>query len=290
MLASYNKNIKCQWFCDGRCLLRVLNLASSADLSFSCSTFPIADRVAPIIYSTKTLVQRVVFKKTPNPKCYATVEYVWHIRMWVLMSTFSTEFPPIIMSITKHLLQRLVFGNDFPWKSLKYSLTADLNFGVDLWRHIIIYSWLKSSYVTNVNACQPSVYYCFTWVWGTKATLFAIFNSLWLSNAIWGHDDVIKWKHFSALLALCAGNSPVTSEFPSQRPVTRSFDVFCDLRLNKRLSKQSWGWWWDAIVLIMTSLIWHRTGSTLIHAVACCLAKTSHYLLTYYRLGLVAFI
>ena len=47
----------------------------------------------------------------------------------------------------------------------------------------------------------------------------------------------------SALPALCAGNSPVTGEFPAQRPVTRSFDVFFDLRLNKRLSKQSWGWW-----------------------------------------------
>ena len=34
---------------------------------------------------------------------------------------------------------------------------------------------------------------------------------------------------FSALLALCAGNSPVTGEFPSQWPVTRSFDVFFDL-------------------------------------------------------------
>ena len=39
---------------------------------------------------------------------------------------------------------------------------------------------------------------------------------------------------FSVLLALCAENSPVTSEFPSQRPVTQSFDVFFDLRLNKR--------------------------------------------------------
>ena len=48
---------------------------------------------------------------------------------------------------------------------------------------------------------------------------------------------------FSALLAICAGNSPVTGEFPAQRSVTRSFDVFFDLRLNKRLSKQSWGWW-----------------------------------------------
>ena len=37
----------------------------------------------------------------------------------------------------------------------------------------------------------------------------------------------------------------VTGEFSLQRPVTRSFDVFCDLRPNKRLSKQSWGWWFE---------------------------------------------
>ena len=35
---------------------------------------------------------------------------------------------------------------------------------------------------------------------------------------------------FSALLAICAGNSPVSGEFPAQRPVTRSFDIFFDLR------------------------------------------------------------
>ena len=34
---------------------------------------------------------------------------------------------------------------------------------------------------------------------------------------------------FSALLAFCAGNSTVTGEFPTQRAVTRSFDVFFDL-------------------------------------------------------------
>ena len=42
---------------------------------------------------------------------------------------------------------------------------------------------------------------------------------------------------FSALLAICAGNSPVTGEIPAQMPVTRSFDVFFDLRRNKGLSK-----------------------------------------------------
>ena len=39
------------------------------------------------------------------------------------------------------------------------------------------------------------------------------------------HDDVIRWKHFPRY---CAGNSPVPGEFPAQRPVTRSFDVFFD--------------------------------------------------------------
>ena len=48
---------------------------------------------------------------------------------------------------------------------------------------------------------------------------------------------------FSALLTLCAGNSPVTGEFPAQRLVARSFDVFFDLRPNKLLSKQVRGWW-----------------------------------------------
>ena len=44
---------------------------------------------------------------------------------------------------------------------------------------------------------------------------------------------------FSALLAICAGNSPVSGEFPTQRPVTRNFDVYFDLHPNKWLSKQS---------------------------------------------------
>ena len=48
---------------------------------------------------------------------------------------------------------------------------------------------------------------------------------------------------FAALLAIYAVSSPVTVEFTAQRPVTRSFDVFLDLRLNRRLNKQSWGCW-----------------------------------------------
>ena len=48
-----------------------------------------------------------------------------------------------------------------------------------------------------------------------------------------------QMETFSALLDFCAGNSSVSGEFSSQKPVIRSFDVFFDLRLNAQLSKQS---------------------------------------------------
>ena len=67
------------------------------------------------------------------------------------------------------------------------------------------------------------------------------------------------WRHqmetFSALLALCKGNSSVTGEFPSQSPVlARSCNVFFDLHLSKRLSKQSRRRWFET----PWCLLWHH--------------------------------
>ena len=73
-------------------------------------------------------------------------------------------------------------------------------------------------------------------------------------------DEYSWWRHqmetFSTSLGLCAGNSPVTGEFSSQRPMTQSFDVFIDLGLNKRSSKHVWGLrhnptHYDVIVMLM---------------------------------------
>ena len=55
---------------------------------------------------------------------------------------------------------------------------------------------------------------------------------------------------------LC-GEFTGSGEFPTQRPVTRSFDAFFDLRLNKPLSKQPWGWWFETL---SWSLWRHRNG------------------------------
>ena len=84
-------------------------------------------------------------------------------------------------------------------------------------------------HVTSIYAMEfPAL-----WTWGLSAT-----NNTW-----WRHQI----ETFSALLAIYAGNSPASGEFPAQRPVTRSFDVFFDLCLNKRLRKQSRGWWFETL-------------------------------------------
>ena len=66
-----------------------------------------------------------------------------------------------------------------------------------------------------------------------------------------------QMETFSALLVICAGNSPVNGEFPAQRPVTRSLDVFFDLHLNKRLCKQWWGWWFET----PSRPLWHNSNA-----------------------------
>ena len=68
------------------------------------------------------------------------------------------------------------------------------------------------------------------------------------------------WRHqmepFSALLAICAGNSPVSGEFPAQRPLTRGFGVSFDQRPNKWLCQQSWGWRFET----HSHPLWHHSN------------------------------
>ena len=66
---------------------------------------------------------------------------------------------------------------------------------------------------------------------------------------------------FSALLAFYAGNTPVPGEFSTQRPVTRSFDVFFDLHLNKQLSKHSRGWWFET----PSGSLWRQCNEIRLH-------------------------
>ena len=82
----------------------------------------------------------------------------------------------------------------------------------------------------------------------TFAVLFIIVKQIWSvpTQTNWSFNMMTSSNgNIFRVTGLCAGNSPVTGKFPTQRPVTRSFDVFFDLLLDKRLSKQSWGWWFE---------------------------------------------
>ena len=110
--------------------------------------------------------------------------------------------------------------------------------------------------------------------WGWWFVIYWDLFDVWFTASKQDHENTTTWKRFpqywnyckawwrhqmetfSALLAICAGNSPVTGEFPAQKPLTRSFDFFFDLHLNKRLCKQSLGWWVETPSPIMTSLYW----------------------------------
>ena len=114
------------------------------------------------------------------------------------------------------------------------------------WRGFCVPSWTHEFVPELTHLCQSDVM-----IWNHS-------NHKILPHMVTIRKKLImmtsSMEAFSPLLAICAGNSPVTGEFPAQRPVTRSFDVFLDLRLNKRLSKQSKRRWLET----PSRTLWHR--------------------------------
>ena len=128
--------------------------------------------------------------------------------------------------------------------------------------------WLQDTYVFRISRrmegwvstykCMTSAEkspFCHTLVIGSSSLFFGVTNVERHLKS--GFDDKLGsgwewqtwWRHqmeiFSMLLASCEGDSPVTGEFPSQRPVTRNIDVLFDLQRNKRWNKRSRCWWFE---------------------------------------------
>ena len=125
-----------------------------------------------------------------------------------------------------------------------YSISQELHWNTGVARMIFLGA-----------ASDKSVSRWWHFLFNVYTPLLGYFVSIW-SMLPWvnhitytGTKHMPWWRHqmetFSAVLAFCAGNSPVPGEFPTQRPVMRKFDVFFDLRPDKLLSKQWWGWWFE---------------------------------------------
>ena len=141
------------------------------------------------------------------------------------------------------------------WNDYKYFVLEIKNSGFFLnW-----YANEKQTY-TNYVCCftrsNPAAWICWLSDDGSKTLcyLLPILRS-WRPRCHWSEQFSkisLKWQRDNFMMTSSNGNifrvtGHLCGEFPAQRPVTRSFDIFFDLRLNKRLSKQSWGWWFERL-------------------------------------------
>ena len=102
--------------------------------------------------------------------------------------------------------------------------------------------------VSTVNATNVMVCFVMIWhqsiEWHTWGYYVAVFRGHIVKNIIMMTSS--NGNIFRVTGPLC-GEFTGPGEFPAQRPVTLSFDVFYDLRPNERLSKQQWGWWFETL-------------------------------------------
>ena len=143
------------------------------------------------------------------------------------------------VACTVRLYSRVVSQSNWPAITMFPSSTCILNF----WSSLPAEKKITGYFIDSL--CPSDVIwqhrYCSTMAQILACCLMA--PSHYLTSSWRRH----QMETFSTLKAICAVNSPVPGEFSAQRPEMRSFDVFFDLCLNKRLSKQSWDWWFELL-------------------------------------------
>ena len=125
------------------------------------------------------------------------------------------------------------------------------------------------------------------WSWGSQTLriIYPCIKSSFHSGMISPHHSTIiivlpdmmassNENIFRVTGPLC-GESLVIGEIPTLRPVTRSFDVYFDLRPNKRLSKHSWGWWFESL----SRPLWRKCNEKIVSHI--CISKQDHHCVGY---------
>ena len=160
---------------------------------------------------------------TAHEDALAPAVTVWKERLDIFTSIF---FCSSVISYHLYIWVRWRHSK-WPTRSQKMVGISSVNCSCEKRALCLEYSW-----------CAPTdlcLRYCFICMDLAPSQMAIRYDKAHSLQSWWRH----QMETFSALLALCAGTSLFTGEFPSQRPVTRSFDVFFDLCLNKELSKQS---------------------------------------------------
>ena len=103
-------------------------------------------------------------------------------------------------------------------------------FGVEVGVECVVGGWICSAVCLLLVVAVFSGLYGFMWfIYPYPSGLFHwrwVIVSRSKPEGYRQNQTKSNGKAFSALLALCAGNSPVNGAFPTQRPAMRSFDIF----------------------------------------------------------------
>ena len=117
---------------------------------------------------------------------------------------------------------------------IKWEHFSGLHDDVIKWKHFPRYwPFVRGIHRSPVNSTHKG-----QWRGALMFTLICARINGWVNNREAG--DLRRYRaHYDVIVMVCEGYPPVSGGFPKQRPLAQCFDVFFDLRLNKRLSKQS---------------------------------------------------
>ena len=149
----------------------------------------------------------------------ASLAFVRGIHQWPVNSFHKGPLTPnrcLFADLVMFLALKWLFVNKAKQNKTDQMHRLNWNIQFNVW-----ISWAK--YVNKL--------FCLWWVLCWTGNLEHNSHYIWwaILRFFWRRSALTWWRHqtktFSTLLALCGGNSPVTGEFSSQRPVTQSFDA-----------------------------------------------------------------
>ena len=135
---------------------------------------------------------------------------------------------------------KCIFWNENVWLSIKISLKFVPRHPINIIQALVqILAWRRP---VNKPLCEPMMVSLVTQIYVTRPQLVKRKDYL---NWYWSNHTICHWHWHCPDTGWRHKLEHFPRYWPFVRGIHRSFDVFFDLRLNKRLSKQSWGWWYE---------------------------------------------
>ena len=201
-------------------------------------SIPTALRVTKSHYQNWPLFKQIIFRHCAFLTLVTDTLFIFHSNKW---RRYQYQFIQYSLKLIKAELRMYA---SVEISSVVQAITWGTGGSLSIWTPMNKFQWncnRNSNFFIHENAFENVVCEMIA-ILSRLQSVCGIIWAVFYSEPPFTHDDVIKWKHFPRYWPFVRGTQR-SRWSPAQRPVTRSFDVFFDLRSNKRLSKQWRGWW-----------------------------------------------